>query len=314
MDRFEDLRAFVQVVESGSLTKAASALKVATSAVSRRIKELEERLGTQLLQRTTRQMRLTASGETFHARATQILQSLEEAEAEAGDNARTLSGTLRLAAPLSFGRSHLGPILVDFAREHPELKLDIDFSDRHVDLIAEGHDLAFRIGNLADSTLVARRITEIKTVICAAPAFWEIHGLPDTPDDLTGLPALCYVGSERVHNWRYVAPDGATDGVLMRPAMHANNGNFLCDAAIAGLGVILQPSFTVHDAIERGDLQAALCDYSWPTVTAYAVYPQTRHLSARARAFIDFTRQRLGPKPDWEGFLDAALAEGRKHS
>ncbi|MEM6662357.1 MAG: LysR family transcriptional regulator [Pseudomonadota bacterium] len=308
MDRFEDLRAFVQVVESGSLTKAAGALKVATSAVSRRIKDLEERLGTQLLQRTTRQMRLTAPGETFHHRATQILQALEEAETEAGDQARTLSGTLRLALPLSFGQSHLAPILVDFAREHPDLKLDIDLSDRHVDLIAEGHDLAFRIGNLADSTLVARRITEIRTIPCAAPTFWDKHGLPERPDDLARLPALCYVGSERIHNWRYTAPDGTDGSVLMRPAMHANNGGFLCDAAVAGLGVVLQPTFTVHEAIKEKKLVPVLCNYTWPTITAYAVYPQTRHLSARARAFIDFTRKHLGPRPDWEDFLEDVVS------
>lgn len=304
LDRFEDLRAFVQTVESGSLTRAAEALQVATSAISRRIKDLEGRLGTQLLQRTTRQMRLTAAGESFHARAVAILQALEEAEAEAGCQSRTLSGPLRIAAPLSFGRSHLAPILVEFAREHPGLELDVDFSDRLVDLVAEGHDLAVRIGSLRDSSLIARKLLDARVVVAAAPAFWERHGAPAGPDALRALPALCYTGSERVDSWRWTAPDGSTGTVPMRAAMRATNGDFLRDAAIAGLGVVMLPSFIIHDAVEDGRLAPALIDYLWPTVPIHVVYPQTRHLSARARAFTELLRARLGTRPDWESFLE----------
>lgn len=303
VDRFETLRAFVQAVESGSLTRAADALQVATSAISRRIKELEAHLGTQLLQRTTRQMRLTAAGESFHARAVQILQSLEEAEAEAGNQSRTLGGPLRIAAPLSFGQSHLGPILLEFAETHPDLELDVDFSDRMVDLVAEGHDLAVRIGNLSDSTLIARKLAEVRLVVVAAPAFWESHGMPKAPEDLKGLPALCYTGSERIDTWRYAGPDGTSGAIEMNVALRATNGGFLTEAAVRGLGVAMQPSFIVHKAIEAGELQPALCQYTWPTVTVHVVYPQTRHLSARARAFIDFARERIDPVPVWETCL-----------
>ncbi|MEM7061176.1 MAG: LysR family transcriptional regulator [Pseudomonadota bacterium] len=300
MDRFEDLRAFVQVVESGTLTRAATRLDVATSAVSRRIKDLESRLGTQLLQRTTRQMRLTPSGERFHARASQILQALEEAEAEAGDQAKSLSGPLRIAAPLSFGQSHLTPILIDFAKDHPEVKLDVDFSDRMVDLIAEGHDLAIRIGNLADSSLIARKITDVRMLVCAAPEFWKNHGKPTQAEDLIGLPALCYTGSDRVDIWSYSSPEGHNGTLQMNVALKSTNGNFLCDAAIAGQGVVLQPSFIVHQATAAGQLECALTDHIWPVITVYAVYPETRHLSARARTFIDYARTRIGPVPAWE--------------
>ena len=303
MDRFETLRAFVQVVESGSLTKAADTLQVATSAISRRIKELEERLGTQLLQRTTRQMRLTATGETFHARAMQILQALEEAEAEAGDQSRALSGPLRIAAPLSFGQSHLGQIMIDFAAEHPGLELDVDFSDRMIDLVAEGHDLAVRIGVLRDSSLIARKLAHVRIVVAASPAFWDRHGRPERAEDLSKVPALCYTGSERVDNWPYVTPDGVSGSVEMDVAMRATNGDFLRDAAIAGKGVIMQPSFILHRAVEAGELEPVLTDHDWHGVTIYVVYPQTRHLSARARAFMDFVRTRIGSRPDWEGFL-----------
>ncbi|MEM9138348.1 MAG: LysR family transcriptional regulator [Pseudomonadota bacterium] len=309
MDRFEDLRAFVQVIESGSLTRAADRLDVATSAVSRRIKELESRLGTQLLQRTTRQMRLTPSGERFHAKAREILQALEEAEAEAGDQSRALEGPLRLAIPLSFGQTHLSPIMLDFCREHPGVQLDVDLSDRQVDLVAEGHDLAIRIGNLANSSLIARRLAVVRLVVAASPAFWDSHGRPETPDDLKGVPALCYTGSERVDRWSYTAPDGQTGTITVPATMRATNGHFLCDAAAAGLGVVMQPSFIVQDAVHRGVLEPVLTTYRWPTITVHAVYPETRHLSARARAFIDFVRARIKPLPEWEGWLDASKIE-----
>ena len=304
MDRFETLRAFVQVVESGSLTKAAGNLQVATSAISRRIKELEERLGAQLLQRTTRQMRLTAAGEGFHAKALQILQALDEAESEAGDQSHALSGPLRIAAPLSFGQSHLAPILIDFAAEHPGLELDIDFSDRMTDLVAEGHDLAVRIGNLRDSSLMAGKLTEVRLVVAAAPGFWQKHGRPAKAEDLVGLPALCYTGSERIDRWAYVTPSDERGTIETSVAMRATNGGFLRDAAIAGQGMVLQPSFILGEAVENGTLEPVLTDHAWPRVTIYAVYPQTRHLSARARAFIEFVRTRIGSRPTWEGFLD----------
>ena len=274
MDRFEDLRAFVQVVESGSLTRAAGVLQVATSAVSRRIKDLEARLGTQLLHRTTRQMRLTASGEVFHARARDILQSLEEAEAEAGHSARALAGPLRIAAPLSFGRIHLGAILLDFACEHPAVELDIDLSDRFVDLVAEGHDLAIRIGNLGDSSLIARKLAEVRLVVVGAPAFWEKHGHPERPEDLNGLPTVCYTGSnDRLDAWDYVSPDGAKGMISGKSVLRATNGELLREAAIRGVGMALQPTFIVRDAVVRGDLVPVLTGHSWPTVTIHAVYP-----------------------------------------
>ena len=304
MDRFEDLRAFVQVVESGSLTRAAEVLQVATSAVSRRIKDLEGRLGTQLLQRTTRQMRLTSAGETFHRRSVEILQALSEAESEVGDQARTLSGPLRIAAPLSFGHSHLAPLLIDFACEHTDVDLDVDLSDRMVDLVAEGIDLAVRIGNLRDSSLIARKLAEVQTVLCVSPDYLSKHGPFKAPEDLKGHPALVYTGSERDGMPPFIRPDGSAGELDVRTALRCNNGDFLRDSAIAGLGVTVQPSFIVHRAVEEGRLVPILTDHSFPSVTIHIVYPQTRHVSARARAFIEFARSRLGPKPAWEGFLE----------
>ena len=300
MDRFEDLRAFVQGVESGSRTRAGGVLQIATSAVSRRIKDLEHRLGTQLLQRTTRQMRLTAAGETFHRRAIEILQSLSEAEAEAGNQSKTLRGPLRLAAPLSFGHSHLAPMLIDFACAHPDLELDVDLSDRMVDLVGEGLDLAIRIGNLRDSSLIARKLCEVRTVMCVSPDFLGKHNDPAVPEDLNGLPFLLYTGSERGDTISFRRPDDSEGTLQLSTMLRANNGDLLRDAAIAGLGLVLQPSFIVHKAIETGELVQVMQDYRFPTVTIHAVYPQTRHLTARARAFIDYLKDRIGPEPEWE--------------
>ncbi|MGR3717651.1 MAG: LysR family transcriptional regulator [Thermohalobaculum sp.] len=308
MDRFEDMRCFVQVVDRGSVTKAADALRVAPSAVSRRIKELEARLGTQLLIRTTRRMSLTEAGRTFHARCQRILADLDEAEVEASDQHGALKGALRVAAPLTFGVAHLTPIIIEFMRENPGVVVDLDFSDRVVDLVAEGFEIALRIGTLRDSTLIARKLVDVRVVVCAAPSLLAEHGTPDHPDQLKDWPALCYTGSERPDVWRYRAPDGSDGSVTMQVRMLANNGGVLRDAAIAGEGVILQPSFHLHKAVPEGDLVPILCDYHWPEIAIYTVYPQTRHLSARARAFIDFVRARIGPRPYWEAFLDGAGA------
>lgn len=308
MDRFEDLRCFVQVVDQGSVTGAARALRLAPSAVSRRIKELEARLGTQLLMRTTRRMSLTDAGRSFHDRATRILADLDEAEAEVSDAQAALGGRLRVAAPATFGVAHLTPILIDFMREHPGVEVDIDFSDRLADLVAEGFDLAIRIGALRDSSLIARKIADVADVVCAAPALIAEMGRPERPEDLAAWPALCYTGSERPDIWRWRGPDGSSGAVQMQARMRANNGGVLRDAAIAGMGLTLAPSFIVWKAIERGQLVPLLTDHRWIELAIYSVYPPTRHLSARARAFIDFVRARIGPRPYWETCLDRAGA------
>ena len=306
MDRFEDMRCFVRVAELQSVTRAAEALNLAPSAVSRRLKELEARLGAQLLSRTTRRMSLTEAGQVYFRRCQRILADVEEAEAEVGDERHGLSGELRLAAPLSFGLSHLTPILCAFAAAHPALRIDLDLSDRVVDLVGDGFDLALRIGALRDSSLIARKLCDVRMIACASPAFLEEHGMPEGPEALRALPALCYAGSERPDIWRYRDIDGTERSVQVPIRMRATNGEFLCEAAVAGLGVALQPSFIAHRALERDALRAVVPEVAWNGLALHAVYPETRHLSAKTRAFIDFARARLGPVPSWEAVLETA--------
>jgi len=305
MDRFEDMRCFVQVAEMQSVTKAAQHLSLAPSAVSRRLRDLEARLGAQLLSRTTRRMSLTEAGQVFFHRATQILADLDEAEAEVSDESHGLSGQLRLAAPLTFGLMHLSPVLTAFMAEHPELSIDLDLSDRQVDLVGEGFDLAIRIGTLSDSTLIARRLAEVRMLVCAAPVLIERHGLPETPDALRALPALCYSGSQRGDIWRYRDPAGEDGTVQVTMRLRVNNGEMAREAAIAGLGIVIEPSFIVEEALASGELVPLLTDHDWQSIAIHVVYPQTRHLSAKARTFIDFLRARLGPRAAWEQPIDS---------
>ncbi len=304
MDRFEDMRCFVQVADLQSVTRAAESMSLAPSAVSRRLKDLETRLGAQLLTRTTRRMSLTDAGQVFYRRCRQILADIDEAEAEVSDEGRSLAGQLRIGAPLSFGISHLTPVITSFVERHPELLVDVDVSDRQVDLVGEGVDLAIRIGSLRDSSLIARKICDVKMVACAAPAFVERHGWPENPDALRTLPTLCYVGSERGDIWRYHDASGAEQSVQVKVRLRANNGNMLRDAAVEGLGIVRQPSFIVSDALERGQLVRVLPKVAWIGIAIHVVYPETRHLSAKARAFIDHVRTSIGTTPAWEQVLN----------
>jgi len=304
MDRFEDMRTFVAVVEAGSFTGAAERLSVAKSAVSRRVADLEERLGVQLFRRTTRSLNLTDTGASFHERCVRLLADLEEAELAVSREHGTLRGRLRVAVPMSFGLLHLGPAVTEFAERHPEVSFDLDFNDRQVDLLAEGVDVAVRIAELADSTLIARRLAPIRHVVCASPAYLARHGTPATPADLAHHACLVYAHQPDPRAWCYQGPDGRAGSVKVPAALQANNGDFLRAAAAAGLGMILEPSFIVYQAIERGELVPVLTDWRWRALDAYAVYPRTRHLSQRVRAFVDFLAQRFAGVPYWDRCLE----------
>ena len=303
MDRFEDLRTFVRVVEAGSFTGAAERLQRAKSAVSRRLSELEDRLGVQLLNRTTRRLDLTATGRDFYARCVRLLSDLEEAELAVSSEHASLRGTLRVASPMSFGILHLADAINDFLSLHQDLRLEADLDDRRANLIEDGFDVAIRLGALADSTLIARRLAPMRRVTCASPAYLERFGTPRSPDDLVNHTGLSYSNIPDSAHWQYRCPNGERRAARIGNRMRVNNGDMLLSAARHGLGVVVSPTFLAYQAIEQGALVPILTEYALPEESAYAVYPPGRHLSYRVRVFIDFLAERFGERPYWDRFL-----------
>ena len=311
MDRFADLQTFVQIVAAGSISGAAEHMNVAKSAVSRRLTELEERLGVQLVRRTTRRLSLTESGRGFYERCLRILADLEEAEQNVLQAHAALRGTLRVALPLSFGLLHLAPAIQDFMTLHPSVEFDLDFNDRHVDLMQEGFDVAIRIAQLPDSSLIARRIAPIRNVVCASPGYFAAHGTPQQPADLAQHVCLAYSNLANPGTWTYRQADGHSGAVKIPIRLKSNNGDFLISAALAGHGMVMQPSFYVYQAIASGALIAVLTEVHWPEINAYALYPSTRHLSTRVRAFVDFVAERFAGTPYWDHSLNPPAPDRR---
>ncbi len=304
MDQFALLQNFVRIVDAGSITGAATRWEVAKSAVSRRLTDLEEHLGVQLVRRTTRKLSLTDTGRGFYERAVRILADLDEAERAVSEAHGNLRGRLRVAAPMSFGLLHLGPAIDDFACRHPELEFDLDFNDRQIDLLAEGVDVGIRIAELPDSTLVARRLAPIRALVCASPDYLDRFGTPHVAGDLAHHRCLVYSNVSEPSRWHFADAAGNEGHVRVAESMRCNNGDQLCAAAAAGLGLVQSPTFIVYRALARGELVPVLRDYRWRGTTAYAVYPQARHLSQRVRAFVDFLAQRFAGEPYWDRDLD----------
>lgn len=300
MGQLEDIEMFVRIVEAGGIGRAADQLGLAKSAVSRRLAELENRLEIKLMNRTTRKLGLTEAGSLYYERALSVIDSVAEMNHLTARTDSTLEGTLRLAAPMSFGLEHLSPVLDAFARENPQLNIEIDFSDREVDMVEEGFDLAFRIGDLKDSSIQARKIAPIRFVICASPGYLEAHG---EPTDLASLEKhrLLRYGNMPRNYWRLIDSDGKEHAIqLNNSQISANNGHFLLNMAKAGHGIILQPTFIAWQALANHELVPILTDYKVAPTFAYAVYPQNRFLSHKARVLIDFLVERFGGNAYWD--------------
>lgn len=303
MNRFENMNTFIRVVEAGSISAAADRLGVAKSAVSRRLKELEAHLCVALFHRTTRRMNLTDSGRAFYQQSVRILDDVLEAELATSQAHGTLKGSLKVALPTSFGLMHMTPVINAFLKEHPQIEFDLDLNDREVDLIQEGFDLAIRIAKLPDSSLIARRLAPIQLVMCASPAYLERMGTPQTPDDLINHQCLVYSLIRDFEAWHFTDAAGNAIRAKIHPYLKASAGEFLKDAAVDDLGIIFVPSFIVYKEIERGALVPLLTDYQPKQIDAYAIYPQTRHLSQRVRAFVDFLIKRFEGTPYWDTCL-----------
>jgi len=302
MGQLEDMQVFIRVVEAGSISKAAEQLGIAKSAVSRRLACLESRLGVRLLNRTTRISSLTEAGNGFYQRSKKITDDVSELNALTNQSKSALEGTINIAAPLSFGISHLAPAIDDFIKLHPELTININFSDQQLNLIEEGIDLAVRIADLKDSSLIARKISPIKTLICASPAYLQKHGTPKTADDLNHHALLAYNLSDS-SAWHLIDKQAKQHLINLKSKIMTNNGEFLKDMAIAGHGIIMIPTFILWQAIAKGELLPILSDYTTPQLNAYVVYPQTRYLSQRTRILIDFLVERFGETPYWDNNL-----------
>lgn len=300
-DRLEELRTFVAVVDAKGFGAAADRLGLVKSAVSRRIKDLEERLGVQLINRTTRQISLTETGAEFHGRSLRILADLQEAEDMASVGGAVPTGQLRVTAPMSFGTHCLAPALPAFLEAHPLISLDVELNDRMVDVVGEGFDLALRISRLKDSTLVARKLAPIRHAACASPAYLRLHGAPKVPQDLARHHGIAYSNVDARLYWQFREPGGEDPVSVDVPTrLRLNNGDAIREAAVAGLGVAVLPTFIAHRAVVEGDLRVILPDCARPPIALYALYPSGRNLPAKVRSFVDFLAARFGPTPYWD--------------
>lgn len=291
--------AFVQVIEGGSFSAASRVLGLTRSAVSRQIAALEDRLGVRLLNRTTRQLSPTEAGSIYYEHCVRILAEAAAAERAVMDLDEEPRGTLRINAPMSFALGHLGPALAEFMALYPALRIDLVLDDRVVDLVAEGFDMAVRIAELPPSTLVARKLALNRRVLCASPAYLARSGIPERPQDLSRHRCLAYTYLATGSDWRFRGRDGPFT-IRIDGAFAANNGDVLRDVALAGGGITLSPTFIVGDDLRAGRLVPVLADQVDADTGIYAVYPQTRHLSPKVRALVDFLARRFGPKPYWD--------------
>jgi DNA-binding transcriptional LysR family regulator len=299
MDKFQEMASFVAVVEAGSFVGAADATGLSKAAVSRHVAELEQRLGARLLHRTTRRLSLTDDGQLFFTRAKEMLAAIDEAESEISSRSGEPSGLLRINAPLTFGVLHLAPLWGRFAQLYPKVSLDIELSDRVVDLVEEGYDLAVRITNLPNSQLVSRRLASTRMVACASPPYLALHGTPKHPRELAQHEVISYSYWAARNEWTFTAPDDSLVTVRTHARIHANNGDTCRAAALDHQGIILQPDFLVADDLRRGDLVELLPTYRAMTLGIHAVYPSRKHLPIKTRRLVDFLVEAFAA-PVWD--------------
>ncbi|PJR16767.1 LysR family transcriptional regulator [Sinorhizobium meliloti] len=295
MTNLGDLEIFARVVSTGSMSAAGRALGFSAAVISKRIKRLEDRLGTRLLQRTTRQISLTEAGQGFYDRVLGILAGLEEAEAYASGRSSQVQGTLRISAPTSFGRMHIAPHLTGFMKDHPDLKLHIVLTDDFTDIVAEGFDLAIRIGELSDSSLVARKLAPVRRLLCAAPSYVARHG---TPTEIGELAHHICLPAHNNDNWKLEGPDGSLSYRPEGPLV-TNSSEIIREAVIAGIA--LRSTWDIGRELREGRLVQVLPQWEGShKLTLSAVYPSRQFLPAKVRQFVDYLAALYGPVPYWE--------------
>ena len=304
MENLTSMAIFAKVVDEKSFSGAASRLGLAKSTVSKSVSRRERRLGAQLLNRTTRRLSLTEAGSAFYESCVRIVAEAETAEAEIDRLNRTPRGTLKVNSSMVFGTRHIAPAVVEFLSAHPEMHLELTMTDQFVDLIEGGYDLAIRIGSMADSSLIARKLAPCRFVLCAAPDYIARAGMPSAPEQLAHHVCLRYTYQASQDSWPLRGPDGEHSVRVTGPFL-ANNGDALRIAAVSGFGIIYAPTFLVADDLQAGRLEVVLGEYAWDS-GIYAIYPETRLLSAKTRAFVEFLAARFGHEPPWETAPDLA--------
>jgi len=300
MQNLTDIAIFVKVVHYSSFTAAAEALEISQPVISKAVTRLEERLGARLLNRTTRRLSLTEAGAELYRRSAQALSEIDNAELEVTRYQAEPRGLLRVTAPMSFSLLHLSSLVAEFLDHYPGVQLDLQLDDRHVDLVEDAYDLALRIGRLEDSNLVARRITTCRQVVCASPSYLKSHSVPERPEDLLEHNCLTYTYLSTPREWRFVDSGGEPIVVPVKGTLQSNNGMILRDAAVAGAGVIMLPTFYIGEQMRAAQLQLLLSGFAALELSVYAVYSERRNLLPKVRAFIDFLAGRLGPEAPWE--------------
>lgn len=298
MDRFHAITAFARVVEAGSFVRAAERLGVSVSAVSRQVAELEAHLNSRLINRTTRRLSLTESGRVFYERCVQLLSDLEEAEQSAGAGAVRPRGTLRLTCGTTFGERHLAKAVGEFLVRYPDMRFDVELSDRTTDLVDEGFDAAVRIGSIGSQNLVGRRIGQTRLVCCAATSYLTRHSEPKTPEALAGHACLTYEYAPHRNVWPFRDPAGHDRPVRVSGPVNSNHAHFLAELAVTGTAIVLEPDFVVGPEVRDGRLTPILRKFEPLPANIYFVYPSRRHLSAKVRALAEFLAERFAV-PEW---------------
>lgn len=293
MDKFESIRAFTQVVETGGFAAAARLLDVSRSAVNKLVINLESELGVQLLHRTTRRVSPTETGRAFYDRCVRILADLEEAELAVSQLHEEPKGNLKINAPMSFGILHVAPVVTDFAAQYPDLRVQLTLEDRFVDPLEEGYDLNIRIAEpFTSNSLIVQAIAPAPRVLCAAPQYLQAKGIPTTPEELEQHSCLHYGYLATGNQWRLIGAEGE-HRVSVKGALCSNNGEVLRTAALNGLGIALLPLFIVESALQQNTLQVVLPNYHPPEIVVQVTYPVNRHLSTKVKLFVTFLKERL---------------------
>ena len=302
----QELVVFHSVVKHESFVKAAEELGLSASGVSRIVTRMEERLGVRLVQRTTRKLSLTEAGAAFHARTADVLSNLADAEAEAREAQVHPRGTLKISASIGFGQLHVAPLLGALLARFPELSFELNLTNRFVDLIEEGIDLAIRIGALSDSRLVARRLCTNKRILVASPAYLERRGTPKTVEALGEHDCVVFTGFSKPKEWKLIGPEGAST-VAISGRVATNNVEVLTAAAKQGHGITVGATLSVGPALLSGELVRVLSDYEFEPTAVFAVYPSGRQLPSKVRATVDFLVENLKDPPSWDRALSGRV-------